>query len=89
MLEQSEYFIEGDLLEGVKKGECLKESVVLNLNIGGSTSSYMLSREVEQFVNEEVLEIEPLDAFHADSKGKGCDWVLESEKSMPCVGHVV
>jgi hypothetical protein len=95
MLKQSEYFIEGDLLEGVKKGECLKESVVLNLNKGGSTSNYMLGGEVEQSVNEEVLEIEPLDAFHADSKGKDSDWVLERVKSlchvwgMSCEGYEV
>jgi hypothetical protein len=83
------------LLEGVKKGECLKESVVLNLNRGGSTSNYMLGGEVEQSVNEEVLEIEPLDAFHADSKGKGSDWVLERVRSlchvwgMSCEGYEV
>jgi hypothetical protein len=95
MLEQSEYFIEGDMLEGMKKGECLKEFVVLNLNREGSNSSYMIGGEVEQFVNEEVLEMEPLDAFHADSKGNGCDWVLERVKSlchvwgMSCEGYEV
>ena len=63
VLEQSEYFIAGDLLEGVKKEERLMESV-------------------EQFVNEEVLEIDPLEAIHVGSKGKGCDWVLERVKSL-------
>jgi hypothetical protein len=70
-LEQFEFFIVGDLLEGVKKGECLMETMVSNLNTGGSTSSSMFSGEVEQFVNKEVKEIEPLEVIHVGSKGKG------------------
>ena len=42
----------------------------------------MLDGEVEQFVNEEVMEIEPLEAIHVGSQGKGCDWVLERVKSL-------
>jgi hypothetical protein len=53
VVEQPEYFIAGDLLEGVK-----------------------------QFVNDEVLEIEPLEAIQVDSQGKGCDWVLERVKRL-------
>ena len=42
----------------------------------------MFSREVEQFLNEEVLEIGPLEAIHGGLNGKGCDWVLERLKSL-------
>jgi hypothetical protein len=53
VVEQPEYFIAGDLLEGVK-----------------------------QFVNDEVLEMEPLEAIQVESQGKGCDWVLERVKRL-------
>jgi hypothetical protein len=53
VVEQPEYFIAGDLLEGVK-----------------------------QFANEEVLDIEPLEAIQVESQVKGCDWVLERVKRL-------